>query len=242
MPIVTFPVPVLSDNYVWLLRDEETGQIAVVDPGDAAPVRAAIEVHGGRLDLILLTHHHADHTGGAAALRDRYGARMIGPAYEEARLPPLDLAVQDGDFVAFGSCEARVIATPGHTAGHIAYYFDSPASLFCGDTLFSLGCGRLFEGTAADMFASLRRFDALPGATLVYCGHEYTESNARFALRVDPDNTALIHRAEDVRELRSHNEPTVPSTMESERACNPFLRAPDIDTLAHLRREKDHAK
>nr|WP_194298763.1 hydroxyacylglutathione hydrolase [Acetobacter fallax] len=236
------PVPALSDNYIWLLKDEDTAAVAVVDPGDAAPVRAAIEAHGGRLDLILLTHHHADHIGGAEILRDRYDARMVGAVADEARLPRLDQAVRAGDHVAFGYSSALVIETPGHTIGHVSYYFDDPPSLFCGDTLFSLGCGRLFEGTAKDLFNSFRQFDALPDQTHVYCGHEYTESNARFALRVDPDNTALEKRASEVFALRAEHKSTVPSTLGSERACNPFLRAPDYETLARLRREKDHAR
>ncbi len=242
MPVTVLPVPVLSDNYVWLLTDEDTGTVGVVDPGDAPPVRTAIEAHGGRLDLILLTHHHSDHTGGAEALRERYGARIVGAAADATRLPRLDQAARAGDRVAFGQSSALVLETPGHTIGHIAYYFDDPPLLFCGDTLFSLGCGRLFEGTAAEMFESFRKFDALPDQTRVCCGHEYTESNARFALRVDPDNAALEKRAAEVFALRARGQPTVPSTLGSERACNPFLRAPDVETLARLRREKDHAR
>lgn len=242
MTIEVLPIPVLTDNYVWLLTDADTGQVAVVDPGDAAPVRAAIEEHGGRLDMIFLTHHHADHTAGAEPLRERYGARLVGAAADAARLPPLDLAVHPGDCVPFGESLARVIATDGHTIGHIAYYFDDPPSLFCGDTLFSLGCGRLFEGTAEQLFASFRHFDDLPASTRVYCGHEYTESNARFALSVDPHNAALRARAAEVSALRARHQPTVPSTLESERACNPFLRATTVDQLARLRREKDHAR
>ncbi|GBR02031.1 hydroxyacylglutathione hydrolase [Acetobacter oeni] len=242
MPVTVLPIPALSDNYVWLLTDEKTGAVAVVDPGDPAPVRTVIEAHGGRLDLILLTHHHSDHTGGAEVLRERYGARMVGAEADEARLPRLDQAVRAGDHVTLGDSRASVIDTPGHTLGHIAYYFADPPSLFCGDTLFSLGCGRLFEGTAKDLFDSFRRFDALPDQTRVYCGHEYTESNARFDLRIDPDNAALARKAAEVFALRAEHKPTLPSTLGSERACNPFLRAPDIETLARLRHEKDQAR
>ncbi|AQS84200.1 MAG: hydroxyacylglutathione hydrolase [Acetobacter aceti] len=241
MPITVLPIPALSDNYVWLLTDTETGMVAVVDPGECAPVRAAIEAHGGRLDTIFLTHHHADHTGGAETLRDRYDARIVGAAADAARLPSLDQAVRAGDRISFGDSQALVLETPGHTLGHIAYYFDDPASLFCGDTLFSLGCGRLFEGTPEQMYASLHEFDALPDETLVYCGHEYTASNARFALSVTPDNTALQHRAEDVLRLRAKGLPTVPSTLGSERSCNPFLRAASSSELGKLRRQKDMA-
>lgn len=241
MSITVLPIPALSDNYVWMLTDTETGMVGVVDPGESAPVRAAIEAHGGRLDTIFLTHHHADHIGGAETLRDRYGARIIGAAADASRLPTLDQAVRAGDRVAFGDSQALVLETPGHTLGHIAYYFDDPASLFCGDTLFSLGCGRLFEGTPEQMYASLHEFDALPDETLVYCGHEYTASNARFALSVSPDNKTLQHRAEEVSRLRAEGRPTVPSTLGSERECNPFLRASSSAELGKLRRQKDLA-
>ncbi|MBV1838315.1 hydroxyacylglutathione hydrolase [Acetobacter estunensis] len=241
MPITVHAIEALSDNYVWLIRDEATGKTAVVDPGEAAPVQSAIDEHGGRLDLILLTHHHADHTGGTISLRKRYSAQVIGNATDAARLPPLDHAVNPGDRIMLGESCAIVIDTPGHTLGHIAYYFDDPPSLFCGDTLFSLGCGRLFEGTAAQMFASFRAFDHLPDRTRVYCGHEYTAANARFALSVDPENIALGERAREVERLRAVGAPTLPSTLGSERDCNPFLRAPDVATLARLREAKDHA-
>nr|WP_230975454.1 hydroxyacylglutathione hydrolase [Acetobacter garciniae] len=233
-------IPVLSDNYAWLLHDSTEGTTAIVDPGEAGPVERAIELRGGRLDLILLTHHHHDHTGGTQALRERYGARVIGPASEQDRMPRLDEAVRDGDSVAVGASMGRVIATPGHTLGHVCYYFSDPPVLFCGDTLFSLGCGRLFEGTAAQMFDSLHRLDTLPPETLVCCGHEYTLSNSAFARHVDPDNAALRSRIETVRRLRHDGQPTVPSTLEIERATNPFLRAPDIQTFARLRAEKDN--
>ena len=241
MPINVLPISALSDNYVWMLTDEETSCVAVVDPGECAPVRAAIEAQGGRLDLILLTHHHADHIGAAETLRERYGAKMVGAAADAKRLPPLDRAVRAGDEVMLGSSKALVLETPGHTIGHIAYYFNEPPSLFCGDTMFSLGCGRLFEGTPEQMFKSLHAFDALPGETRVYCGHEYTTSNARFALAVDPDNTALKDRAEEVSNLRARGLPSLPSTLASERACNPFVRADTAEELGKLRREKDLA-
>ncbi|MFT9016695.1 MAG: hydroxyacylglutathione hydrolase [Acetobacter sp.] len=240
MTLQIHAIPVLSDNYAWLLHDTGTNTTAVVDPGDANAMEQAIEAQGGRLDLILLTHHHHDHTGGTQTLRERYRARVVGPASERDRMPPLDMALEDGDTIAIGDSMARVIATPGHTRGHICYYFSDPPALFCGDTLFSLGCGRLFEGTAAQLFASLRRFDDLPPETLVCCGHEYTLGNAAFARHVDPDNAALRARSDAVRRLRQTGQPTVPSTLAQERATNPFLRAADAQTLGRLRAEKDN--
>ena len=237
--IAVQPVPILSDNYAWLLRDAATGAVAIVDPAEVAPVVAAIEAAGGRLDLVLLTHHHADHIAGTDAIRDRYGATVVGARADAHRLPRLDIPVAEGDTVALGRAAARVLETPGHTSGHIAYVFADPALLLCGDTLFSLGCGRLLEGTAAEMFGALRKFAALPAATLVCCGHEYTESNARFARNVDPDNTALARYAEQVRARRAAGQPTLPSRLADELACNPFLRASDVATLADLRARKD---
>ncbi|WP_182355790.1 hydroxyacylglutathione hydrolase [Komagataeibacter europaeus] len=232
-------IPILSDNYAWFVHDGVTGAAGMVDPAQEAPLTAAIDAAGGRLDLIFLTHHHADHIAAADALRQRYGARIVGPAAEAARLPRLDIAVRDGDVVALGQSRAQVIATPGHTAGEVSYYFPDGPALFCGDTLFSMGCGRLFEGTPADMFASLQRIKALPDDTLICCGHEYTQSNARFALHVDPDNAALKKRAGQVADLRRRGLPTLPVPLSVERLTNPFLRAGDVATLARLRSEKD---
>lgn len=239
MTLSVTPVPCLSDNYVWLLRDEATGAVAVCDPGEAAPAIAAVERLGGRLDLILLTHHHGDHVAGVADLQARFGGRVIGAAADAHRLPKLDQAVREGDGVALGSSQARVIETPGHTVGHIAFHFGEGRVLLCGDTLFSLGCGRLLEGSAAQMFESLGKLAALPDPTLVCCGHEYTESNARFAVTVEPDNTALRARAAEARAQRSAGRPTVPTTMAEERATNPFLRAGDVARLAAIRGAKD---
>lgn len=232
-------VPILQDNYAWLLRDEETGATAIVDPAEVDPVVAAIEAAGGRLDMILLTHHHGDHIAGTDAIRTRYGAKVVGATADAHRLPKLDAQVSEGSEVALGSSTARVMETPGHTRGHITYYFPDGGVLLCGDTLFSLGCGRLLEGTAAEMHKSLTRFATLPPETLVCCGHEYTESNARFAVHADPANTALQAYAADVTKLRAANQPTLPSRLADELACNPFLRAPDVATLADLRSRKD---
>ena len=234
------PIPILSDNYAWLLKDV-SGAVAVVDPAEDAPIERAIAAEGGRLDLILLTHHHADHIAAADVLRMRHGARVVGAAADSKRLPALDQPVRERDMVEFGESSARVLETPGHTIGHVCYYFATPAVLLCGDTLFSLGCGRLLEGTAADLFASLRKFADLPDHTLVCCGHEYTLSNARFALSVEPDNAALQGRARAAEQARARGEPTVPSLLGDERRENPFLRADTVSRLADLRTRKDQA-
>ena len=240
MPLAVKPVPCLSDNYTWLLTDAATGQVAICDPGEAAPVIRAVEAGPRRLDMVLLTHHHGDHIAGTAELVARYGAKVVGAAADAHRLPKLNRALREGDRVALGDCEAVVIDTPGHTRGHIAFHFPTAHVLLCGDTLFSLGCGRLLEGNAAEMFESLRKLAALPGETLVCCGHEYTESNARFALTVEPDNAALIARADEARAQRAVGRPTVPTTMAQELAANPFLRAGSVARLAEIRTAKDN--
>ncbi len=239
MTVTAQAIPILSDNYAWLIRDDATGYTAVVDPAEEAPIAAAIEAAGGRLDAILLTHHHEDHIAAVEPIRRRFGAPVTGAQADAYRLPPLDRAVREGDVVALGEGQARVIDTPGHTIGHIAYFIEPGAVLLCGDTLFSLGCGRLLEGTAADMFASLQKLAALPAESLVCCGHEYTQSNARFALTVEPDNAALVARAAEVDRLRAAGLPTVPSQLGNERAENPFLRASSVAILAAIREQKD---
>ncbi len=239
MALSVEPVPCLSDNYVWLLRDTATGAVAVCDPGEAGPAIRALDASGGRCDLVLLTHHHGDHIAGAEALRETYGAKLVGATADAHRMPRLDLALRAGETVALGNSLAGVIDTPGHTRGHIAFHFAQARVLLCGDTLFSLGCGRLLEGNAQEMFESLAKFAALPGETLVCCGHEYTESNARFALTVEPNNTALIARTEEARVQRAAGRPTVPTTMAQEMAANPFLRAGSVARLAEIRAAKD---
>ena len=240
MPLSARSIPILSDNYAWLLTDQASGGAAIVDPADARACIAAIEDAGGRLDMILITHHHDDHIAGVDAVRARFGCKVAGAAADAHRLPKLDIELREGDAVELGQSSLRVIDTPGHTVGHIAYYAERGGILISADTLFSLGCGRLFEGTAADMFASLQKLGALPGDTLVCCGHEYTQSNARFALRIDPDNAALKARAAEVDRQRAAGEPTVPTRLSAELAENPFLRAKSAAALGDIRTQKDN--
>ena len=225
-------IPVLRDNYVYLLRDAVEGACAAVDPSLAAPVLAALDRLGWTLTHIFNTHHHHDHTGGNIELKRATGCTIVGNGRDAARIPGIDVAIEDGGEAALGALRAQVMDISGHTIGHIALWFEGEQALFCGDTLFSLGCGRLFEGTPAQMWASLKKLRGLPGATRVYCGHEYTENNARFALAVDPDNAVLGRRAAEVRALRAQGRPTVPSLLADERAANPFLRADDPAFLA----------
>ncbi len=239
MPVTAERVPILADNYAWLLQDAATGGLAIVDPADAEACGRAIEAAGGRLEMILVTHHHDDHIAGVAALRQRYGAPVVGNAADASRLPRLDQAVGEGSMVEFGGSAARVLDTPGHTRGHISYHFADGGLLLCADTLFSLGCGKLLEGTPAEMFASLQKLKALPDETLVCCGHEYTQTNARFALTVDPDNAALRQMARDVDDKRRRGAPTVPSRLADERAANPYLLAATAERLGEIRRQKD---
>jgi hydroxyacylglutathione hydrolase len=239
MTVTASPVPILKDNYAWLLRDSGTGATAIVDPADAEPIIEAIEQAGGRLDLILLTHHHADHIAGVDEVRARFKCPVVGAAADQHRLPKLDEALKEGDTVRLGNATAQVIDTPGHTRGQINFFFPDGDILLSGDTLFSLGCGRLLEGTPQEMYTSLRKLAALPADTLVCCGHEYTESNARFALAVDPDNVALHDFVAKVEQLRAAGQPSVPSVLGDELKVNPFLTAQDVTTFATLRAKKD---
>lgn len=220
-------VPALSDNYVYLAHDKDTGDTAVIDPAEAPPVLEALKARGWKLTHILNTHHHMDHIGGNAELKAEYGCPIIGPRSEAARIPDMDVMVSEGDSYAVGTQTAKVIEVPGHTTGHIAFHFAGSDALFCGDTLFVLGCGRMFEGNPPGFWDSLKKLRALPDATRIYCGHEYTQSNARFAVAVDPDNKALAARAAEIDATRAAGKSTVPSTLGSERGINPFLRADD---------------
>ena len=217
-------IPTRRDNYVYLLREPETGKVAAVDPSDAAPVIAKLDSLGWKLDEVLATHHHNDHVGGVPELKAKYGCKIVGPRADHDRIPNIDVDVGDGDVYGFGAEEARVFDTPGHTRGHIAYWFPNTKALFCGDTLFALGCGRVFEGTMDQMWNSLSKFEAVPDDTRVFCAHEYTQANARFALTVEPANEALKGRSAEIDRMRAEGKSTVPSLMGEERATNPFLR------------------
>jgi hydroxyacylglutathione hydrolase len=246
-------LPVLNDNYAYLVHEPKAGVTAVVDPPVVAPVLERLKARGWKLDWILSTHHHSDHTAGNLELKEATGCRVAGARADEARIPGIDLKLAEGDRFKLGEADAQVLETPGHTSGHISLWFRDSRALFCADTLFSLGCGRVIEGSHAQMWNSLSKLAALPDDTLAYCGHEYTQANARFALSVDPDNKALQARAAEVDRQRAAGEPTVPTTIAAERAANPFLRAgdkairkklgmesaSDAEVFAEIRRRKD---
>ncbi|KAK9842139.1 hypothetical protein WJX84_004687 [Apatococcus fuscideae] len=220
-------VPCLTDNYSWVLLERASGKTAVVDPAEAQPVIAALDTRGVKLDAILNTHHHWDHVGGNEELKAKYGAEIVGPKADEARIPGIDVALAEGQTWKLGALEMHVFDTPGHTRGHITLWFPEAEVMFPGDTLFALGCGRLFEGTAPQMWQSLQKLLHIPPATRVCCGHEYTQSNAKFAAHFDPDNKALQARKASIDSLRKQGLPTVPSTFGEEVQTNPFLRPHD---------------
>lgn len=231
-------VPALDDNYVWLVHDAVSGETVVVDPSEAAPVLAAANARGWKISQIWNTHWHPDHTNGNAEIK-ALGATVSGPAAEADKIPTLDYGLREGDSVKIGNHVARVIETPGHTAGHIVFHMADDALLFSGDTLFAMGCGRLFEGGPAQMFANMQRLAALPPETIVFCAHEYTQSNGRYAVVAEPDNAAITERMKDVDARRAAGEPTVPTTIALELATNPFLRASSAEQLAERRAAKD---
>lgn len=250
-------LPALRDNYIFVLWDEAQGQAAVVDPAEPAPVLDFLRAQGLQLTAILNTHHHGDHVGGNQdLLREFPDAKVYGGAQDRGRIPGQNVFLAGGEHIRFAGRTATIYFVPGHTRAHIAYYFwptaQAPGELFIGDTLFSAGCGRLFEGTPAQMLDSLRQIRALPTDTRIWCAHEYTENNVRFALHIEPDNVALKHYAQRVWELRRQGQATIPSTLGLEREINPFLRwdQPGIQqrlgthspvtTFAELRRRKDH--
>jgi hydroxyacylglutathione hydrolase len=234
-------IPVLSDNYVWLVREPESGETMAVDPAVAEPVLDEAQARGWTITQIWNTHWHPDHTGGNAAIKEATGCTITGPAAEAERIPTLDRKVAEGDSVSLGKVKAQVLDVPAHTAGHIAFHFPTERVAFVGDTLFAMGCGRLFEGTAEQMYSNMRKLEALGDETRIYCAHEYTQSNGRFALTVEPDNSALVSRMEKVNAMREAGEPTVPTTIALERATNPFMRAASVAELAARRAAKDAA-
>ena len=230
-------VPAFADNYLWLVHDEASGETAVVDPGDAAPVLAEAERRGWTITQVWNTHWHPDHTGGNLAIKEATGARISGPASET--IPGRDVALKEDDEIRLGDHVGRVIEVPGHTSGHIALIFDDDGVAFVGDTLFAMGCGRLFEGTPEQMYRSLQRLTRLPDDTRLYCAHEYTLSNAKFAAHAVPGDAAIEGRLALIKQLRDSGEMTVPTTVKQERETNPFVRATNVDEFARLRREKD---
>ena len=222
------------DNYGVLLHDPRSGATAAIDAPEAAPIEAALKETGWTLTDILVTHHHADHTDGIEALKAKYKCRVVAPAAEAAKIPGVDETVREGDTVKVGNLSANVIETPGHTLGHIAYWFHADKLAFVGDTLFSIGCGRVIEGTPVQMWASLLKLRDLPDDTEIYCGHEYTASNIKFALTIEPDNSVLKARDAEAREQIAGKQPTIPTTMGDEKLANPFLRADRPDVAAGI--------
>ncbi|HLL32261.1 MAG TPA: hydroxyacylglutathione hydrolase [Allosphingosinicella sp.] len=232
------PVPVLSDNYVWLLHDSGSGETVAVDPSVAEPVLEAAAARGWRVTQVWNTHWHPDHTGGNDAIRAATGCTITGPL-EAERVSRMDRVVAGGDRARIGGIEAELIDIPAHTAGHVAFHLPEERAIFVGDTLFAMGCGKLFEGDAGQMHANMRRLAALPPETRVYCGHEYTLANGLFALAVEPDNADVARRVEEVRAARERGEVTLPTTIALELATNPFMRASSAAELAERRRAKD---
>ncbi len=231
-------IPTRSDNYVYLLRESSSGNAAVVDPSDATPVLETLEMFGWNLTHVLATHHHDDHVGGVPEIKAATGCMVVGPKADRDRIPMIDVEVADGDTYTLFEASAKVWDVPGHTAGHIAYWFSESRALFCGDTLFALGCGRVFEGTFEQMYHSISKFNEVPDETWVYCAHEYTMANAKFALHVDPDNKDLQAYAKQIENRRNAGVSTVPSLMGVERKTNPFLRADQPEFAAVLGMER----
>lgn len=248
-----FPLPALNDNYIFVLRDEDQDITAVVDPAEPQPVIDFLNNQGWSLNKVLNTHHHHDHIGGNAELKRVYDCEIVAPKYDSHRISPIDLAVEDGAQINVGSHSAKVFYIPGHTSGHVAYWFFNDEQVFCGDTMFVMGCGRLFEGSPEQMWQSLRRLASLPLQTKIYCAHEYTEKNGEFALQVEPGNNNLKAKMKKVKETRAKGLATIPTSVREELETNPFLRpnsteirsrlhmtdAADVEVFARLREMKD---
>ena len=239
MAIEVVRIPALQDNYIWMAHDAASGDTVVIDPAEAAPVLAEAQKRGWTIGQIWNTHWHNDHIGGNAAIKAATGCIVTGPAAEAAKISTLDVPVGEGDVARIGAYEARVMAVPAHTAGHIAYHLPEGGIAFVGDTLFAMGCGRLFEGTPDQMWRNMERLGALPPETLVYCAHEYTASNGRYALVAEPDNREIVDRMARVIAARERGEATVPTSIALERATNPFMRAGSADELGRRRAAKD---
>jgi hydroxyacylglutathione hydrolase len=225
MPLEILTIPCLSDNYAFLAHDAASGDTALIDVPEAGPILDALAKTGWTLSHVLITHHHADHVQGLSEILAKHPAKVVGAKADASRLPALDIALDDGDTITIGGDTGTVIDVSGHTIGHIAFHFPDSKAVFTADSLMALGCGRLFEGTPSQMFASLSKLAALPDDTVVYSGHEYTQANANFALTIEPGNADLVARAGDIAKARANNQPTVPSTLALELATNPFLRA-----------------
>jgi hydroxyacylglutathione hydrolase len=232
-------IPALQDNYIWMAHDPDSGDTVIIDPAEAKPVLDAAAQRGWTISQIWNTHWHGDHIGGNAEIKAATGCIVTGPAAESAKIPTLDRLVGEGDSVSLGAYRALVLEVPAHTAGHIAYHLPEAGIAFVGDTLFAMGCGRLFEGTPDQMWTNMERLAALPPETLIYCAHEYTQSNGRYALVAEPENTAIRQRVDDVDAARAAGRPTVPTTIALERATNPFMRAGSAAELGRRRAAKD---
>lgn len=233
-------IPALQDNYIYLLTDPQSNSAMIVDPGEADPILTYLDTHNLTLTHIFLTHHHWDHINGVPELRDKFSPEIIGPKKNEDQISNLTRPVVEGDQIEFGSALFKVIETAGHTMGHVVYFEPSQKILFSGDTLFAMGCGRLFEGSYDDMFASLQKIKALPKETQIYCGHEYTAHNARFALTVFPENQAIKERLQRIEEMRTKGEHTMGFTLAEELMTNPFLMAENVDEFKEYREKRDH--
>lgn len=254
MSLEILTIPCRTDNYAYLLKDQTSGVVALVDAPEAQPILEVLDAQGWQLDMVLITHHHGDHVEGLAGLLERFDAKVVGAAADAHRLPKLDQTVAEGDDIAVGESHARIIDVSGHTIGHIAYYFPQSAAAFTADSLMALGCGRVFEGTMPQMWTSLSKLAALPPETMIYSGHEYTSSNAKFALTIEPENADLRARVAEISEKRAKSKPTVPSRLSVELATNPFLRAgqgsiknslgmegaTDAEAFAEIRTRKDN--